>query len=165
MFVTLDKIAQADTKYTDVLLLENYASFQNRYYELQIQTLLINLMCSVCSVYYLDLIFYFFLYSWPGWNIQSVWPGQCRANSSKILSPSKWILWTSLHTPYKHYHIHRKCSLSYFGKSKHNLVIIIFMRHLLLPFHWILSFTILKSWKNWMIFFVHLSSSSFDFCK
>lgn len=63
MFVTLDKIAQADTKYTDVLLLENYASFQNRYYELQIQTLLINLMCSVCSVYYLDLIFYFFLYS------------------------------------------------------------------------------------------------------
>lgn len=35
MFVTLDKIAQADTKYSDVLLLENYAAFQNRYYQLQ----------------------------------------------------------------------------------------------------------------------------------
>ncbi|XP_012834297.1 PREDICTED: exocyst complex component SEC3A-like [Erythranthe guttata] len=34
MFVTLDKIAQADTKYADVLLLENYAAFQNSLYEL-----------------------------------------------------------------------------------------------------------------------------------
>ncbi|KAL8478310.1 hypothetical protein ACS0TY_030283 [Phlomoides rotata] len=34
MFVTLDKIAQADTKYTDVLLIENYASFQNSLYDL-----------------------------------------------------------------------------------------------------------------------------------
>lgn len=31
MFVTLDKIAQADPKYADILLLENYAAFQNRY--------------------------------------------------------------------------------------------------------------------------------------
>lgn len=31
MFVTLDKIAQADPKYSDILLLENYAAFQNRY--------------------------------------------------------------------------------------------------------------------------------------
>ncbi|XP_057792432.1 exocyst complex component SEC3A-like isoform X1 [Salvia miltiorrhiza] len=34
MFVTLDKIAQADAKYADVLLLENYAAFQNSVYEL-----------------------------------------------------------------------------------------------------------------------------------
>ncbi|EYU45091.1 hypothetical protein ABFS82_03G053100 [Erythranthe guttata] len=34
MFVTLDKIAQADTKYTDILLLENYAAFQNSLYDL-----------------------------------------------------------------------------------------------------------------------------------
>ena len=31
MFVTLDKIGQADPKYADILLLENYAAFQNRY--------------------------------------------------------------------------------------------------------------------------------------
>lgn len=31
MFVTLDKIAQTDLKYQDIMLLENYASFQNRY--------------------------------------------------------------------------------------------------------------------------------------
>lgn len=36
MFVTLDKIAQADIKYADILLLENYAAFQNRYYQLRI---------------------------------------------------------------------------------------------------------------------------------
>ncbi|KAL7155191.1 hypothetical protein ABFS83_03G059400 [Erythranthe nasuta] len=34
MFVTLDKIAQADTKYADILLLENYAAFQNSLYDL-----------------------------------------------------------------------------------------------------------------------------------
>ncbi|KAH6780524.1 exocyst complex component sec3A [Perilla frutescens var. hirtella] len=34
MFVTLDKIAQADTKYADVMLLENYAAFQNSVYDL-----------------------------------------------------------------------------------------------------------------------------------
>lgn len=32
MFVTLEKIAQADPKYEDIMLLENYAAFQNRYY-------------------------------------------------------------------------------------------------------------------------------------
>lgn len=31
MFLTLDKIAKADPKYEDIMLLENYASFQNRY--------------------------------------------------------------------------------------------------------------------------------------
>lgn len=30
MFVTLDKVAQADSKYEDIVLLENYAAFQNR---------------------------------------------------------------------------------------------------------------------------------------
>ncbi|OWM80790.1 hypothetical protein CDL15_Pgr006820 [Punica granatum] len=30
MFVTLEKIAQADPKYADIVLLENYAAFQNR---------------------------------------------------------------------------------------------------------------------------------------
>lgn len=30
MFVTLEKIAQQDPKYADILLLENYAAFQNR---------------------------------------------------------------------------------------------------------------------------------------
>ena len=31
MFVTLEKIAQADPKYADIFLLENFAAFQNRY--------------------------------------------------------------------------------------------------------------------------------------
>ena len=31
MFVTLEKIAQTDPKYADILLLENFAAFQNRY--------------------------------------------------------------------------------------------------------------------------------------
>ncbi|PIN19113.1 Exocyst protein Sec3 [Handroanthus impetiginosus] len=41
MFVTLDKIAQADPKYADILLLENYAAFQNRmyYFSCKLQTL------------------------------------------------------------------------------------------------------------------------------
>lgn len=30
MFATLDKIAQAEPKYADIMLLENYAAFQNR---------------------------------------------------------------------------------------------------------------------------------------
>ncbi|WOL19570.1 hypothetical protein Cni_G28372 [Canna indica] len=30
MFTTLEKIAQSDPKYTDIILLENYAAFQNR---------------------------------------------------------------------------------------------------------------------------------------
>nr|XP_043615361.1 exocyst complex component SEC3A-like [Erigeron canadensis] len=34
MFVTLDKIAQADPKHSDIFLLENYAAFQNSLYEL-----------------------------------------------------------------------------------------------------------------------------------
>ncbi|KAI4307575.1 hypothetical protein L6164_030747 [Bauhinia variegata] len=34
MFVTLEKIAQTDPKYMDILLLENYAAFQNSLYEL-----------------------------------------------------------------------------------------------------------------------------------
>ncbi|KAL6504662.1 Exocyst complex component S3A [Orobanche hederae] len=34
MFVTLDKIAQADPRYADILLLENYAAFQNSLYDL-----------------------------------------------------------------------------------------------------------------------------------
>ncbi|KAL2504144.1 Exocyst complex component SEC3A [Abeliophyllum distichum] len=34
MFVTLDKVAQADSKYEDILLLENYAAFQNSLYDL-----------------------------------------------------------------------------------------------------------------------------------
>ncbi|KAL2937981.1 Exocyst complex component SEC3A [Bienertia sinuspersici] len=34
MFVTLEKIAQADPKYADVFLLENYAAFQNSLYDL-----------------------------------------------------------------------------------------------------------------------------------
>jgi hypothetical protein len=34
MFATLDKIAQADQKYSDILLLENYAAFQNSLYDL-----------------------------------------------------------------------------------------------------------------------------------
>lgn len=32
MFATLDKVAQADPRYTDIMLLENYAAFQNRYH-------------------------------------------------------------------------------------------------------------------------------------
>ncbi|XP_059289684.1 exocyst complex component SEC3A-like isoform X1 [Lycium ferocissimum] len=34
MFVTLDKIAQTDLKYQDIMLLENYAAFQNSLYDL-----------------------------------------------------------------------------------------------------------------------------------
>ncbi|XP_010525629.1 PREDICTED: exocyst complex component SEC3A [Tarenaya hassleriana] len=34
MFVTLEKIAQQDPKYADILLLENYAAFQNSLYDL-----------------------------------------------------------------------------------------------------------------------------------
>ncbi|KAG9150381.1 hypothetical protein Leryth_014560 [Lithospermum erythrorhizon] len=34
MFVTLDKIAQAEPKYADIMLLENYAAFQNSLYDL-----------------------------------------------------------------------------------------------------------------------------------
>ncbi|KAG9138595.1 hypothetical protein Leryth_012935 [Lithospermum erythrorhizon] len=34
MFATLDKIAQADPKYADIMLLENYAAFQNSLYDL-----------------------------------------------------------------------------------------------------------------------------------
>ncbi|KAL2521032.1 Exocyst complex component SEC3A [Forsythia ovata] len=34
MFVTLDKVAQADQRYTDIMLLENYAAFQNSLYDL-----------------------------------------------------------------------------------------------------------------------------------
>ncbi|XP_077233196.1 exocyst complex component SEC3A-like [Tasmannia lanceolata] len=34
MFVTLEKIAQTDPKYADIVLLENYASFQNSLYDL-----------------------------------------------------------------------------------------------------------------------------------
>ncbi|KAJ8645555.1 hypothetical protein MRB53_007303 [Persea americana] len=34
MFVTLEKIAQTDPKYVDVILLENYAAFQNSLYDL-----------------------------------------------------------------------------------------------------------------------------------
>ncbi|GER30006.1 exocyst complex component sec3A [Striga asiatica] len=34
MFVTLDKVAQADPKYADIILLENYAAFQNSLYDL-----------------------------------------------------------------------------------------------------------------------------------
>ncbi|KAG7594368.1 F-box associated domain type 1 [Arabidopsis thaliana x Arabidopsis arenosa] len=34
MFVTLEKIAQQDPKYADILVLENYAAFQNSFYEL-----------------------------------------------------------------------------------------------------------------------------------
>ncbi|KAK3023395.1 hypothetical protein RJ639_044728 [Escallonia herrerae] len=34
MFVTLDKVAQADPKYSDILQLENYAAFQNSLYDL-----------------------------------------------------------------------------------------------------------------------------------
>ncbi|KAL3639249.1 Exocyst complex component S3A [Castilleja foliolosa] len=34
MFVTLDRVAQTDIKYSDVLLLENYAAFQNSLYDL-----------------------------------------------------------------------------------------------------------------------------------
>ncbi|KAK1324113.1 Exocyst complex component SEC3A [Acorus calamus] len=34
MFVTLEKIAQADPKYADIVLLENYAAFQNSLYDL-----------------------------------------------------------------------------------------------------------------------------------
>ncbi|KAI3409178.1 uncharacterized protein J3R85_019668 [Psidium guajava] len=34
MFVTLEKIAQADPKYADIFLLENYAAFQNSLYDL-----------------------------------------------------------------------------------------------------------------------------------
>jgi hypothetical protein len=31
MFTVLERIAQVDPKYVDVLLLENYAAFQNRF--------------------------------------------------------------------------------------------------------------------------------------
>lgn len=31
MFTTLEKIAQSDPKFADVILLENYAAFQNRF--------------------------------------------------------------------------------------------------------------------------------------
>lgn len=34
MFLTLDKIAKADPKYEDIMLLENYAAFQNSLYDL-----------------------------------------------------------------------------------------------------------------------------------
>lgn len=30
MFVTLERISQADPKYPDIVLIENYAAFQNR---------------------------------------------------------------------------------------------------------------------------------------
>ena len=36
MFSTLEKIAQADPKYADILLLENYAAFQNRLWAVSI---------------------------------------------------------------------------------------------------------------------------------
>lgn len=41
MFVTLEKIAQVEPKYSDIMLLENYAAFQNGLYDLanSIQTL------------------------------------------------------------------------------------------------------------------------------
>lgn len=31
MFVTLEKIAQVEPKYVDIVLLENYAAFQHRF--------------------------------------------------------------------------------------------------------------------------------------
>ncbi|CAI9753443.1 unnamed protein product [Fraxinus pennsylvanica] len=34
MFATLDKVAQTDQRYTDIMLLENYAAFQNSLYDL-----------------------------------------------------------------------------------------------------------------------------------
>lgn len=37
MFNVLEKIAQVDSKYQDVLLLENYAAFQNRYVSLSLR--------------------------------------------------------------------------------------------------------------------------------
>lgn len=32
MFVTLEKIAQVEPKYVDIVLLENYAAFQHRFF-------------------------------------------------------------------------------------------------------------------------------------
>jgi len=34
MFGTLEKIAQGDPKYADIVLLENYAAFQNRLFRI-----------------------------------------------------------------------------------------------------------------------------------
>lgn len=34
MFVTLEKIAQVEPKYVDIVLLENYAAFQHRFFSL-----------------------------------------------------------------------------------------------------------------------------------
>lgn len=107
MFVTLDKIAQADPKYADILLLENYAAFQNRYwyqssltYDLNGIMLFIIVLCLIfdfCGFYGLwNIIFT----SWIGL-MQSVWSGQCCTHFSKVLSPSKWSLWTGLHSFYK----------------------------------------------------------------
>jgi hypothetical protein len=41
MFVTLEKIAQVEPKYVDIVLLENYAAFQHRFYFLPLCTFLI----------------------------------------------------------------------------------------------------------------------------
>lgn len=110
MFVTLDKIAQGDSKYTDVLLLENYAAFQNRYYQHQ-WTFHFGFMtlCFIFCFWYCTPCW--LLYSWTGWNIQCVWPGQRCSRSCKILPPSKWSLWTCLYTLYNYNHILCKCSL------------------------------------------------------
>lgn len=61
MFLTLDKIAKADPKYEDIMLLENYAAFQNRYCSnVSFRALLYILFCQIslsadgkqlCSLY------------------------------------------------------------------------------------------------------------------
>ncbi|KAH7679074.1 Exocyst complex component Sec3 C-terminal protein [Dioscorea alata] len=48
MFATLGKIAQADPKYADILLLENYAAFQNSLYDLA------NVVPTIAKFYHLQ---------------------------------------------------------------------------------------------------------------
>ena len=51
MFAVLERIAQVDPKYQDVLLLENYAAFQNRLISIFsfLETLIANLIFSLST--------------------------------------------------------------------------------------------------------------------
>lgn len=93
MFVTLEKISQTDPKYADIILLENYAAFQNRYnFGL---SLFLSLQCSNYSSGSL-------IHSHC---MQFVWSCQCGAYPSQVLSPGKRIIRTSLHTLYQCHHL------------------------------------------------------------
>jgi hypothetical protein len=59
MFVTLEKIAQVEPKYVDIVLLENYAAFQHRFFffpsfvHLQMYNIFKSLHHLYCNVGYL----------------------------------------------------------------------------------------------------------------